>query len=61
MSKNSKNANKRAIAAQSTEARKSGGGPATTGKKNNKRNTWFARLAGKVNAPAPNTKQEVEE
>lgn len=54
MSKNNKNARKHAGARAISATRKSGGkGPAKTKKVNTKRNTWFARLAGKVKAAAP--------
>lgn len=59
MSKNSKLRNKRSAAKQFTSARKNGEtGPKETQKKTKKKNTWFARMDGKVNAPAPAPKQE---
>ena len=62
MSKNNKNARKAGIARQITATRKSGGkGPAKTQKVNTKRNTWFARLVGKVKAAAPVVEAEATE
>lgn len=62
MSKNAKNARKAAAARQITATRKSGGkGPAKTKKVNTKRNTWFARLAGKVKGVAPVAEAQADE
>lgn len=59
MSHNSKNARKIRAAKQRGAQRKNGNkGPKRTTKTNTKRNTWFAKLAGKVGAQAP--KREAE-
>jgi hypothetical protein len=55
MSKNSKNA--RRIRTK-RDWRGNKPGPAKTKKVHTKVNTWHARLAGKVNAPAPKKKTE---
>ncbi len=57
MSRNSKSRRLVSLRKQNTAQRKNGGGPACTQKKTKKKNTWFARLAGKVvgNAPAKRT------
>ncbi len=61
MSHNSKNRRQVALRKQNTAQRKNGGGPAKTQKKNNKKNTWFARLAGKVAAaPAPKRQNDTD-
>jgi len=68
MSRNSKNARKirrkqsfKRAETRGTVTESTGNkGPAKTAKKHTKVNTWHARLAGKVNAPAPKAKESTD-
>ena len=61
MSSNSKNRRLVAQRKQNTAQRKNGGDPARTQKKTNKKNTWFARLAGKAGPVVSRVEAESEE